>query len=75
MIGVALAANTVAFFGITYFDQSVLAWYALLAMISGVGAVAAIDKRSKAATPVPVQAVALPSEERTDSAVAPYLVK
>lgn len=33
-LGVAVFANTVAFFGITYFDQSVIAWYALLVMIS-----------------------------------------
>ena len=33
-IGAALFANTIAFFGIVYFDQSVIAWYALLVMIS-----------------------------------------
>ena len=33
-LGVALFSNTVAFFGIIYFDQSVVAWYCLLAMIS-----------------------------------------
>ena len=33
-LGCALFANTVAFFGIVYFDQSVLIWYALLAMIA-----------------------------------------
>lgn len=32
--GVAVFANTVAFFGITYFDQSVIGWYTLLAMTS-----------------------------------------
>ena len=31
-IGAALFANAVAFFGIFYFDQSIIAWYALLAM-------------------------------------------
>ncbi len=31
-IGAALFANAVAFFGIFYFDQSIVAWYALLAM-------------------------------------------
>jgi hypothetical protein len=38
-IGSALFANAVAFFGISYFDQTVVAWYALLAMISTVAAV------------------------------------
>jgi hypothetical protein len=33
-LGVCVFANTVGFFGITYFDQSVIAWYALLVMIS-----------------------------------------
>jgi len=32
-LGAALFTNNAAFFGIIYFDQSVLAWYALLAMI------------------------------------------
>ncbi len=34
-LGACLFANTIAFFGIIYFDQSVIVWYALLAMISG----------------------------------------
>ena len=32
-IGAALFANAVAFFGISYFDQTIVAWYALLAII------------------------------------------
>ena len=32
-IGAALFANNTGFFGIVYFDQSIMAWYALLAMI------------------------------------------
>jgi hypothetical protein len=32
-IGSALFANVVAFFGISYFDQTLVAWYALLAML------------------------------------------
>ena len=32
-IGSALFANVVAFFGIGYFDQTIVAWYALLAII------------------------------------------
>ncbi len=32
-IGSALFANAVAFFGVAYFDQTIVAWYALLAMI------------------------------------------
>ena len=33
-LGSALFANVVAFFGISYFDQTIVAWYGLLAMIS-----------------------------------------
>jgi hypothetical protein len=33
-LGSALFANLVSFFGISYFDQTMVAWYALLAMIS-----------------------------------------
>lgn len=35
-LGTALLANIVAFFGITYFDQTSIAWYAFLAMIATV---------------------------------------
>jgi hypothetical protein len=34
LLGAALFANVVAFFGISYFDQTRIAWFALLAMIS-----------------------------------------
>jgi len=33
-VGSALFANTVAFFGVFYFDQSIIAWYALLVMVA-----------------------------------------
>ncbi len=35
-IGCALLAHVVAFFGLSYFDQLIVAWYALLAIISAV---------------------------------------
>jgi hypothetical protein len=34
VLGTALFANVVAYFGIVYFDQAIVAWYALLAMIA-----------------------------------------
>ena len=37
-IGAALFANIVAFFGISYFDQTMVAWYLLLAIIGAVAA-------------------------------------
>ncbi len=44
-IGSALFANVVAFFGISYFDQTIVAWYGLLAIISTVFAVAKQDSK------------------------------
>jgi hypothetical protein len=40
-LGAALFANIVGFFGISYFDQTLVAWYALLAMIATVTSAAA----------------------------------
>jgi hypothetical protein len=37
-IGCCLLANTVGFFGIVYFDQSVLVWYLVLAIVSATAA-------------------------------------
>jgi hypothetical protein len=45
-MGASLFANTVGFFGIVYFDQSVLVWYSLLAMVSATPAFAAICKET-----------------------------
>jgi len=44
--GAALFANVVAFFGISYWDQTIVPWYALLAMISTVTAL----QKNKAVT-------------------------
>lgn len=35
-LGASLFANVVAYFGISYFDQTIVGWYALLAMISAI---------------------------------------
>jgi hypothetical protein len=45
VLGVALFANTVAFFGIVYFDQGIVAWYTLLAMIAVVPTFVATAQR------------------------------
>jgi len=45
VLGAALFANAVAFFGIVYFDQAVVAWYALLAMIAVVPTFVATRRR------------------------------
>jgi hypothetical protein len=46
-IGASLFANTVAFFGIIYFDQSVLAWYTLLVMISATSTSVIAERRER----------------------------
>ncbi len=46
-LGSALLAHTVSFVGISYWDQTILAWYALLAMISAV----AVPSKAPAAAP------------------------
>ena len=55
-LGSTFFANLVGFFGITYFDQTSLYWYALIAMISAV-TVATLamssEKAASAAVPVP----------------------
>ena len=43
-LGAALFSHTVAFFGISYFDQTIIAWYALLTMISAAVAIPLIKK-------------------------------
>jgi cbb3-type cytochrome oxidase subunit 3 len=45
-LGAALFANVVAFFGISYFDQTIVAWYGLLALIS---VAVAVPRRKEAA--------------------------
>ena len=45
-IGASLFANTIGFFGIVYFDQSVLVWYSLLAMVSATPSFLADLKRT-----------------------------
>jgi len=56
-IGASLFANAVGFFGIVYFDQSVLAWYCVLAMVSATATFVVDSKKP-------------PAELRDDSAKA-----
>jgi hypothetical protein len=60
-VGCSLFANTVAFFGIAYFDQSVLAWYALLAIISAAPALIGKTLIGKTATQRDVSAEVEPA--------------
>lgn len=54
-IGCALFAHTVSFFGIAYFDQIILLWYFLLAMIAGM-----TDVPASAVAPAPSVAATRP---------------
>ncbi len=56
-LGATLLAYVVSFFGISLWDQSIVGWYLLLAIISAV----AVPQRAKAAVPVePIWSVKLP---------------
>ena len=46
-LGAALFANVVAFFGISYYDQTMVAWYLLLAMIPSACASVALAKQKE----------------------------
>ena len=59
-LGAALFANVVAFFGISYFDQTIVAWYGLLALISATVALPRSQQTS----------VVLPSHQSWDSILA-----
>jgi CDP-diglyceride synthetase len=58
-VGAALFANAVAFFGISYFDQTQVAWYALLAMISAVIVVRPKKELSSAQLAAPSNEISL----------------
>lgn len=55
-LGTALFANTVAYFGIVYFDQAIVAWYTLLAMVAVLPTFAATHRKQQ------VQVSAVPEE-------------
>lgn len=72
-LGCCLFSNTVAFFGITYFDQSVIVWYALLVMIS-VGTTCIIQKEeseSEASYALASGSVAVPRLARQETGWLP----
>jgi hypothetical protein len=45
-LGVSLFANMVAFLGVSYWDQSIVIWYLLLAIIASAGAVSFVPLQS-----------------------------
>jgi hypothetical protein len=70
-LGSALFANTVAFFGISYFDQTQVAWYALLAMICVAATLQPQRKLRSAETPsVASLAWAMPDDAHEDPALS-----
>jgi hypothetical protein len=69
LLGAALFANMVAFFGISYFDQTRIAWFVLLAMIS---AATISIRHPKLAQPALAEAAArsIPTEAATWASTA-----
>jgi len=66
-IGCSLFANTVGFFGIVYFDQSILVWYCLLAMVSATATVLADGNKNR----IPLKDDAAPAKETWESSAVP----
>lgn len=62
-LGAALFANTVAFFGITYFDQSAIVWYALLSMMSVASILATEPQSAPVAVPMVCEPGLAPADE------------
>jgi hypothetical protein len=56
--GASLLANVVGFFGISYFDQTIVVWYAILAMIGAIY----LQQPAKKVVREPVTASAAPAE-------------
>jgi hypothetical protein len=61
-LGSALFANVVAFLGISFFDQTMVGWYALLAMIPAAIAIRPKRELTEAPVDVPAQAADLVSQ-------------
>ena len=56
-LGASMFANVVAYFGISYFDQTIVAWYALLAMICAAGTLVRSEQQAQVrAMPNPLEA-------------------
>jgi hypothetical protein len=55
-LGCALLANAVAFIGITYFDQTIVMWYLLLAMIATAATIARPPVPKKSSAPLGLSA-------------------
>jgi len=66
-LGAALFSNVAAFFGISYFDQTIVSWYTLVAMIVVATAAALRSPSATAAAPAYL--------ERTVSAFSPAAVR
>ena len=60
VLGTALFANVVAYFGIVYFDQAIVAWYALLVMIAIAPSFVVQVKRVRLKTTVSAELTAAP---------------
>jgi hypothetical protein len=55
LLGTTIFAHVVAFFGVTYFDQTRMLWFAVLSIVvAGTAAVTVIDPRPKLASEAPL---------------------
>jgi hypothetical protein len=63
-LGAALFSNVVAFFGISYYDQTMVVWYLLLAMIPAACATVAAAEQKETAVAPAIPQLAYASPER-----------
>lgn len=64
-LGAALFAHTITYLSVSYFDQNIVNWYLLLAMISSVnGSLVTAPRRSRATTAEPYTGVEVSSQSR-----------
>jgi hypothetical protein len=71
--GASLFANTVAFMGIGYFDQTFIAWYCILAMVCAITLPARLGQSAPAPVPASVPSPVKIEGIRVASRVGPYL--
>lgn len=69
-IGTCVFANVVGFFGIVYFDQSILIWYSVLAMVSATAAIGVPARTAQASVDESLPFVAVPQPAIGFSAAA-----
>jgi hypothetical protein len=70
-IGCCLFTNAVGFFGIVYFDQSILLWYGVLAMVSAAATFPADSDKNRIEPPIELPDDSAQAEETVETSAVP----